>query len=411
MNHDWNDLLSRGVEEITVRDHIIKLLESGQKLRIKHGVDPTSQDLHLGHAVIYWKLRQFQDLGHTIIFLIGDFTARFGDPTDKVEQRAMRSKEEVQAAAGRYLDQVGLILDLTKTEVRYNSEWYDPMSAEELLHLGSQFTVAQMLERDMFDRRLREGKKIGLHEPFYPVLQGYDSVKLKSQLTVVGTDQLFNELMARPLQEKAQQIPQDIITMSLLVGTDGRRKMSQSLGNEIALTASASDQYGRVMSIGDDSLGHYFRLASRLPLTEIEDLERQLREGMIHPRLVKQRLASEIVSLYHGEKAAQAAQTEFDRVFTNREVPDEVPERATTAARERLDRLLVELELAESASNAQRLVESGAVRIDGAVMGDWHAEMTLHDGMIVQVGKRHFRKIKLSRPEPNERSGRIRRSG
>lgn len=391
---DVNDLLTRGVEQITLRDHLLELLESGQKLRIKHGVDPTSQDLHLGHAVIYWKLRKFQDLGHTVIFLIGDFTARFGDPTDKSEQRSMRSKAEVQEAARLYLEQVSLILDLEKTEVRSNSEWYDVMSAEELLRLASQFTVAQMLERDMFEKRLAAGKVIGLHEPLYPVLQGYDSVKLESDLTIVGSDQLFNELSARPLQEKAGQTPQDVMTLTLLVGTDGKRKMSQSLHNEISLSAPANEQYGRVMSIPDEAMSQYFRLATRLPIAEIEEMEAGLRSQKLHPKVLKHRLAREIVTLYHGVDAAHEAQQYFENVFQKKEIPDSVPEQTPRATRQRLDHLLVELELADSASAAQRLVESGAVRLDGAVMGDWHAEITLHDGMIVQVGKRHFRKIR-----------------
>lgn len=388
-------LLDRGVEKIEVRASLERKLRSGTKLRIKHGIDPTTNRLHIGYSVVYWKLREFQDLGHTIIFLIGDFTARFGDPTDKSQTRQMRSKREVEKLADAYLDQVGKILDLKKTEIRRNSEWYDTMTAEELLNLASQFTVAQMLERDMFVTRTEEGRPIGLHEPLYPVLQGYDSVMLKSDLTIVGTDQLFNELAARSLQERAGQRPQDIMAMSLLIGTDGKAKMSQSLSNDIGITDPPNEQFGRVMRIPDGLIMHYFELATRVGEKERARIARELKSGHLAPRDAKLRLAREIVGLYHGTAAARTAEAEFIKVFSRKEVPDKLDEQVFSVPTHRLDTLLCELKLVSSRSAAQRLITSGAVRIDGAVMGDWRAEVALHDGMIVQVGKRAFRKIRV----------------
>lgn len=388
-----DELLTRGIEDITVRQDLEKKLKSGQKLRIKHGVDPTTADLHIGYAVTYWKLRAFQELGHTVVFLIGDFTARFGDP-DKSQQRPMRTKAEVDQAAESYLDQIKDILDLKKTEIRRNSEWYDSMSAEELIRLTSNFSVAQLLERDKFIERRDAGAPIGYHEPIYPILQGYDSVMLKSDLTVVGSDQLFNELMARPLQERAGQRPQDVMTMSLLIGTDGDRKMSQSLGNTIGITDAPEDQFGKVMRIDDGLIGHYFELATRVPTAKIQQILAAMTSGELPPREAKLLLASEVVTLYHGKRAARRAHDEFIQVFSRRELPSAITEHHVTVDQYRLDQLLVDLALAPSRAAAQRLVIAGAIRIDGAVVGDWRAEIALHDGMIVQAGKRHFRKIR-----------------
>lgn len=388
-------LLSRGVDQIQVQSELEKKLHSGHKLRIKHGVDPTTDRLHIGYGVVYWKLREFQELGHKIVFLIGDFTARFGDPTDKSDTRLMRSKKQVDALAEAYLDQVGKILDLKKTEVRRNSEWYDKMSAEGLLQLASQFTIAQMMERDMFVTRTEANRPIGLHEPMYPVLQGYDSVMLKSDFTVVGTDQLFNELAARPLQERAGQTPQDVMAMSLLIGTDGKSKMSQSLGNDIGITESPKDQFGKIMRIPDGLIAHYYELATLVSPQKCATIVRDIESGSLLPRDAKLALATEVVSLYHGQAAAKHEREEFIRVFSNRELPKDITEHGIIVKSHRLDTLLLELKLASSRSEAQRLVNGGGVKIDDAVMGDWKAEIALHDGMVVQVGKRGFRKIRL----------------
>ena len=388
-------LLSRGVDQIQVQKHLEAKLHAGHKLRIKHGVDPTTDRLHIGYGVVYWKLREFQELGHKIIFLIGDFTARFGDPTDKSDTRTMRSKADVERLAEAYLEQAGKILDLKKTEVRRNSEWYDKMSAEELLRLASQFTMGQMLERDMFVTRSQENRPIGLHEPLYPVLQGYDSVVLKSDATVVGTDQLFNELVARPLQERAGQDPQDVMAMSLLIGTDGKAKMSQSLGNDIGIAEAPKDQFGKVMRIPDGLIMHYYELATLNSPAKCQAIADELASGTLAPRDAKLALATEIVTLYHGKDAAKQTQKEFVRVFSQGQLPAEIEEHETTIRNHRLDALLLELRLVSSRSEGQRLIDGGAVKIDGAVIGDWRAEVALHDGMIIQVGKRGFRKIKF----------------
>lgn len=365
-------LLTRGVEGIIVKENLEKRLRKGEKLRVKHGVDPTTRDLHIGYAVVYWKLRDFQDLGHKIVFLIGNFTARFGDPTDEAKTREMRKKSEVEALAKNYLKQLSKILDLDKVEVRYNGEWYDKWSWEQGLCFMSKFSVARVLERDMFQERIKKGKEIQYHEPVYPMLQGYDSVELKSDVTVIGSDQKFNELQARPLQQEAGQTPQDLVIVPLLLGTGGKRKMSQSLGNYIGINEPPEEQYGKTMSIPDKLLKHYFELATRLSQQEIEEILRQ------EPRDAKARLAREIVSLYHGEKAAEKAEQEFNKVFRDKKIPSKIPELKT--ASKDLVEILVQTKLASSKADAKRLIKQGAVKKRGDVL---------------QVGKRGFVRIKI----------------
>lgn len=391
-NKKIDELLTQGVSEIVIEKDLRQKLASGKKLRVKHGVDPTSKDLHLGHAVVYWKLREFQDLGHTIVFLIGGFTARFGDPTDKAEVRKMKTKEDAEKLAEDYINQVGKILDLKKTEIRSNSEWYDKMSAEQLLHLMSEFTVARMLERDMFQERIKKQKDIGLHEINYPVLQGYDSVQLKSDVTVIGTDQKFNELQARPLQKSAGQAPQDIITVPLLVGTDGKEKMSQSLGNQIGILDTPDQKFGKVMSIPDEIIVNYYELAARAAQQKIKTVKERLAAGE-NPRNLKQELAFDIVALYHGKSEAKKAQEEFVRVFAKKEKPDTIPEIKIDQPEMILVELLVKTELATSKSEARRLIGQGAVRIDDEVYNNWQQSVKISSGMVLQAGKRKFIKI------------------
>lgn len=387
------ELLTRGVEEVIVREDLEKKLRSGKKLRIKHGVDPTTKDLHLGYSVVYNRLRDFQNLGHKIVFLIGDFTARFGDPTDTEKVRTLRDAKEVKAMAKNYIDQVGKILDLKKTEIRYNSEWYDKMSAEDLLRLMSHFSSQKMMERDMFQERMKKGETIGLHEPVYPVLQAYDSVMLKSDFTVIGTDQTFNELKARDIQRDFGQAPQDVLAMKLLVGTDGRMKMSQSLGNYIGITESASQQYGKVMSIPDELIMHYFKLLTRVPQKELDKIANSLSKGF-NPRDAKVRLAKEIVTMYHGAKAAEKAAKEFEKTFVKKEIPDVIPEAKLPNLTQPLADILVTTKLAISKSEARRLIEQGGVKVDGAVIGEREEKIKPHKGMVIQVGKRKFIKVK-----------------
>lgn len=388
------ELLTRGVEKVVVARELEKKLKSGKKLRIKHGVDPTTKDLHIGYAVVYNKLRELQNLGHTIIFLIGDFTARFGDPTDTEKSRQLRSKKEVRDLAKDYIKQLGSILDIKKTEIRYNSEWYDKMSAEELLQLMSHFTSQQLLERDMFQERMKKNQEIGLHEPVYPVLQGYDSVMLRSDLTVIGNDQTFNELKGRDLQKDFGQEPQDIISMKMLVGTDGKVKMSQSLGNYIGMTEGARDQYGKVMSIPDESLIHYFELTTKISEKEIKKIEADLKKGS-NPRDIKMRLAREIVTMYHSKEEAEQAEEAFVKQFSKRELPEEIKEFKFSGGERKLYDILVDCGLVDSKSEARRLIDQNAVKVDGAVIGDREAIIGLKTGMVIQVGKRRYGKIKV----------------
>lgn len=389
-----DELLTRGVVDVLVRTSLEKRLAAKAPLRVKHGVDPTTKDLHLGYAVVYEKLRQFQQAGHTIIFLIGGFTARFGDPTDRNEQRTMRSREEVEALAKNYIAQLGKILDISKVEVRSNAEWYDTMSAEALLRLLSTTSVQRMLERDMFDRRKRAGAEIGLHEVTYPVLQGYDSVMLKSDVTVIGQDQLFNELQARPLQESVGQAPQDIVIMPLLVGTDGKRKMSQSLGNSINFTDSPEDMFGKIMSIPDKEIVTYLTLVTRLPMRDVNDVERALKMGE-NPRDAKMKLAREVVSIYHSKATAAKAATEFHKVFSKRKPPMDIPLVRVSARTLPLVDLLVKTKLVPSKSEARRLISQGAVELEGARITDPSASVRPKNGALVKVGKRRFAKLRV----------------
>lgn len=372
-------LLTRGVKKIIERESLEKKLKSGKSLRIKHGVDPTTPDLHLGYAVIYRKLRQFQDLGHRVVFLIGDFTARFGDPTEKVTARQMRPKEEVTDLAKNYIIQACKILDKDKLEIRRNGEWYDKMSAEDLLGLMSRFTTAQMLQRDMFHERSKRGLEIGYHEPVYPILQGYDSVMLESDVTVIGSDQEFNELQGRRLQEIYGHAPQDLIITPLLVGTDGQNKMSQSLDNYIGIAENPDSQYGKTMSIPDKLLSEYFEL-----LTDMEFNEKE------NPRDAKMKLAYEIVKTYHGEKEAREAQENFTRLFQKKEIPDNLPEIKAVAGQELVD-ILVENKIIASKSEFRRLIKEGAIDMGGEVIGDTHYK--IEKTSTIKIGKKKFVKI------------------
>ena len=386
-------LLTKGVEKIIEKDSLIKKLKSGKKLRIKHGVDPTTKDLHLGYAVIYWKLRELQEMGHQVIFLIGDFTARFGDPTDKLESRQMKEKEKVKELAKDYLNQLGKILDLKKTEVRYNGEWYDKMSAEELLKLMGHFTQARMLERSMFKERIKEGKEIRFHEPVYPVLQAYDSVMLKSDLTVCATDQIFNEMRGRDIQQDFGQAPQDILTTKLLIGLDGKKKMSQSLNNYIGITEPPREQYGKIMSIPDNLIIHYFNLCTPVSQKEIETMEKNISSGKFNPRDAKVRLAKEIVALYHGDKAAKTAEEEFNKIFREKKAPSEMPFFHASKKSYNIVDLLNDAKLTSSKSEARRIILQGGAKIDGETEKNWKAEIEVKKGMVIQAGKRKFIKI------------------
>jgi len=384
-------LLERNVEKIIDRDRLEVLLKSGKKLRIKYGVDVTSPLLHLGHAVNLWKMREFQELGHKVIFLIGDFTTRIGDPTGRSLTRPVISKKQIERDAKEYKRQISKIL-LTNSSVfeeRRNSEWYDKMSLSEFLSLASKITHARLIKRDMFQARIEEGREIYIHEFLYPILQGYDSVMLKADLTIIGEDQLFNELIGRYYQEVFHQDPQCIITTTITPGLDGREKQSKSLGNYIAILDKPAEKYGKIMSIPDNLIIPYFKVYTKLSLEEVGRIEKDLKSG-VNPRDMKARLAYEIVKIYHGEKKAKEAEREFEKIFRKKEIPSKIKTIKIKRQKISIIDLLVRVNLASSKSEARRMVEQNAVKIDKKLINDWREMIDLRKGMIIQVGKRRF---------------------
>lgn len=385
------EILTRGVEEVIMKESLEKKLLSGRKLRIKHGVDPTSPYLHLGNAIPLWKLKQFQDLGHRIVLIVGDFTARIGDTSDKTSQRPALSKQEVERNMRDYKKQIGKILDIRKTEFVYNSKWLSRLSLSKIVKLASNFTVAQMLERENFMERYQSKKPIGLQEFIYPLMQGYDSVIVKADVEVGGTDQIFNMLAGRTIQRYFGQNPQDVITLTLIEGTDGG-KMSKSLGNVISLTDSPDEMYGKIMSMKDELIIKYFILCTQVSLSEIEKIETSLKNGA-NPRDVKARLAKEIVSLYYGKEIAKRAEEEFNRIFKEHKIPDKIPSFKFEASKINILDLLVKTKLVFSKSEAKRLIEQKGVKINNSPVEDWKKEIELRDGMVVSIGRRKFVRI------------------
>ena len=383
-NQKIEELLSRGVEEVIDREHLRKRLVTGEKLRIKFGVDPTRPDIHLGHAVTLRKLKKFQELGHRIIFIIGDFTAQIGDPSGRMDARIPLTLKEVSRNAKTYLKQVEKNLDIKKTEIVRNNEFLSKMSFAELFRLSQFFTVNQMMERGMFQKRKEKEKPIWLHEFLYPVLQAHDSVETKADVEIGGNDQLFNMLAGRILQPYFKQKPQDIIATKLLVGTDGKQKMSKALGNYIGITEGPREQYGKIMSISDALIESYFELCTDVALDEIRNLP---------PRDAKAKLAMEIVKIYHGKKAAAAAEEEFNRVFKKKGLPSQIPAISIKEKNMNILDLLVKAKLASSKSEAKRLVGQGGVEIGGEVKKDWRERIEIRRRQIIRAGKRKFVKI------------------
>ncbi|MDP3800265.1 MAG: tyrosine--tRNA ligase [bacterium] len=387
------DFLERGVSEVITRDSVAKKLSSGKPLRVKHGVDPSGQNLHLGHAAAYLKLRDLQEMGHTIVFLIGGFTGRFGDPTQKLKSRTLKSREETEAAAKSYIKQISCILDPDKLEVRTNSEWYDKMSAEELLRLMSNFTVEQVLERDMFQERKRKNEAIQLHEIIYPILQGYDSVMLKSDLTVIGSDQVFNEGFGRDLQKKHGDEPQDIVAIKILAGLDGTQKMSKSLNNYIALNDSATDKFGKTMSLSDKLIIDYLTLLTRIPMSEIKEMEESLKNNSINPKDLKIKLGKEIVSFFHSEKEANEAAESFEKTFSKKGIPDNIEEKLIKKGEYTWLDIVNMSGLTKSKTESRRLIEDGATDKDGEVINSPHKKITIDKPIVIKLGKHRFIKI------------------
>ncbi len=387
------DLLTRAVDDIIVRAELEKELKGKKKLRLKFGVDPSSSDLHLGHAVALRKLRAFQDLGHTVILLIGDMTARIGDPSGKNKTRPVLTEKVISANAQTYLDQAGKILDIGKAEIRRNSEWLDKWSFGDLLGIAGQFTVAQLIEREDFRARLKAGNELGLHELLYPVMQAYDSVILEADVEFGGTDQRFNLLAGRDLQKKLNQRSQQILMTKLLVGLDGQQKMSKSLGNYVGLTDAPADMFGKIMSLPDELIAPYYELCTDVPLAQIKELVKTLGAGA-NPRDAKASLAREIVALYHGTAKAEAAEAAFNQQFRDRGVPETVPTVQLQSKPVQMTQLLVEVGLAKSKSEARRLIEQKGVRFNDDLQTE-DSDIHPKDGDLIKVGRRYIRlKIK-----------------
>ncbi|OHA46777.1 MAG: tyrosine--tRNA ligase [Candidatus Terrybacteria bacterium RIFCSPLOWO2_01_FULL_44_24] len=389
------DILKRGVVKLIKEDEIEKNILSGRPLRIKHGIDPTGNQLHLGYAVIYRKLKALQDLGHTIVFLVGDFTARFGDPTGRMESRGMRNAAEVRKLADSYVEQISRILDPEKLEVHFNSEWYDTMKLEELFSILANFTTAQILERDMFQERIKKGKEVALHELLYPILQGYDSVMLKSDLTVIGSDQIFNELAGRHLQKIYNQEPQGIIALEVLPGTDGKKKMSQSLGNTIGLSEAAQEQFGKIMSIPDDVISTYFTLLTDRPQEEIDGASAAMKTKKINPRDEKELLAHTIVEWIWGQEEAEKSKDEFIRVNKEKKIPTRTPEKIGPEDQGKtfdLPHFLSVSGATATTSAARRLISQRAVYIDGELATDNpYPQVDITKEHIVKYGKKAYK--------------------
>lgn len=388
------ELLVRGVDEIINEEHLKKRLRSGEKLRVKFGIDPTGSDLHLGHSVPLRKLKQFQDLGHKVIFLIGDYTATIGDPSGRSETRKVITEKQVKNNMKDYIDQASKILNIRKIEVRYNSEWYEKKGALFLFELTSRFTMARVMERDDFKKRIKEDVDISVLEILYPLIQGYDSVELKADVEIGGRDQKFNLLMGRKVQKRYGQPEQDIITVPLLEGTDGVRKMSKSYDNYIGLAENPLKMYGKIMSIPDGVMWKYFRLLTNIPFGEIEDMQNKVFPlAMLSPKDAKMRLAKEIVVMYHGKEKAEEAEKEFNKIFKEKKLPSDIPKIKIKESKLNILDLLVQAKLTSSKSEARRLVEQNAVEIDSKIQNNWRTIITIKSGLIIQVGKRRFAKI------------------
>lgn len=389
-------ILSRGVEEVIDRQNLEKKLKTGKVLRVKLGIDPTSPNLHLGRAIPLLKLQDFQRAGHKIVLIIGDFTGIIGDTSDKESERPMLDEKTVKANMKSYVKQAGKILDISKCEIKYNSKWLKKLGFNEIGKQADNFSLNEFISRENISKRMESGARISLRELLYPLMQGYDSVAVKADVEIGGTDQKFNLLAGRKLQKYYKQEPQDILMNPLVEGLDGR-KMSSSWGNTVNLLDNPEDMFGKVMSLKDEYIIKYFILTTRLELEKIKEFESELKSGK-NPRDLKARLAKEIVAIYHGEKAAQEAQGNFDKIFKEKEAPSNMPEVAMGDSRLQSIKtavdLIFNLGMAESKSEAKRLIEQGGVDISGSAVKDWSIKPEIKPGDIIKVGKRKFVKIK-----------------
>lgn len=385
-------LIKRGADELLIESELIEKLKSGRPMRVKAGFDPTAPDLHLGHTVLINKLRHFQDLGHHVMFLIGDFTGMIGDPSGKNSTRPPLSREQILQNADTYREQVFKILDPQKTEVCFNSTWFEPLGASGMIKLAARYTVARMLERDDFSKRYGSGQPIAIHEFLYPLCQGYDSVAMKADVELGGTDQKFNLLVGRELQKHYGQAPQCILTMPLLEGLDGVNKMSKSLGNYIGIAESPTEIFGKLMSISDDLMWRYYELLSFRSNEAISNLKREVAEGR-NPRDIKVLLAQEIVARFHSAKHAEEALAEFQARFQRGLLPDDMPEISVAAGS--LAQVLKAAGLTLSTSDGLRMIDGGGVRINGEKVGERNTALSAGSCVVLQVGKRKFARVTL----------------
>lgn len=393
------NILKRGCEEVIneveFKQKLEKSIKNNKPLKIKLGIDPTGSDLHIGHAVPLRKLKQFQDLGHTVQFLIGTFTARIGDPTGKSETRKMLSNEAVQENIKTYIDQLGIILDLEKTEIKYNGDWLEKLSLEEVLNLLSQFTVSQMVSREDFSKRLAENKPVSLIEFMYPIMQGYDSVALECDVELGATEQKFNILRGRDLQKAYGQEQQICLLMPILEGLDGVEKMSKSLNNYIGITEAPNDMFGKVMSISDELMFRYYEIITEIPLEEIEKMKMDITNGALHPMEAKKNLGKELVTIYHGAEEGIKAKEWFENVFSKKNLDVDLPEVEIAGKEEGIIELLVStLKFANTTSEARRLIEQGGFKINDEAIKDVKSSVKLESGMIIRAGKKKIIKVK-----------------
>ncbi len=390
------EIIQRGADEILVEKELIAKLKEGRPLRIKAGFDPTAPDLHLGHTVLINKLRQFQDLGHEVLFLIGDFTGMIGDPTGKSATRPPLTEDDVKQNAKSYQQQIFKILDKEKTKVMFNSQWMSKMSSVDMIKLAASSTVARMLERDDFSKRYKGGQSIAIHEFLYPLIQGYDSVAMQADVELGGTDQKFNLLMGRQLQEQHGQKPQCVLTMPILEGLDGVQKMSKSLNNYIGIDDAPKDMFGKIMSISDDLMWRYFELLSFRPMSEIEGFKTDMQAGK-NPRDIKFLLAEEIIARFHSEAEATAAREGFIAQFAKNKIPDDIPELSFEAPADGypIANLLKDAGLCGSTSDAMRMIQQGAAKIDGEKIADKSVRVMKGMEGVFQVGKRKFAKLTI----------------
>ena len=393
------DLIKRGIVELLPEEEMVKKIERSIKenkpLVIKQGFDPTAPDIHLGHTVGIRKLKHFQDLGHQVVVIIGDYTAMVGDPSEKNSTRPRLSHEQVMEHAKTYQEQFFKILDPQKTIVRFNGEWFSKMNFAEIMELASKFTVARMLERDDFARRFSNQQPISIHEFFYPLMQGYDSVMIRADVEIGATEQKFNLVIGRDIQREYGQEPQVILTLPVLEGLDGKQRMSKSIGNYIGIDEDPREMYGKTMSIPDELIYRYFELVTDVDRAALEKIQAQLKDPKTNPRDLKMQLAYTLVRMYHGQEAADYAAAEFRKVFVKKDIPDDIPEMTLKESQMRIDDLLLTTKTASSKSEARRLITGGGVSIDGQKITDPFFNVTLKNGQILKVGKRKFVKIKV----------------